>query len=216
MRCDIRTGILLLVAACAAVAQQQQQPPAAAATTAAGVSNEWDTRAFLQSLTEQAKTMKPLLDKLEVKEWVKQGASETYLTQSEKAYSEITYLGTSAQNLAQQPEKLPAAIDTLYRLENLDTLLTSLSGGVRKYQNPAVGDLMQSVIATNYGNREKLRQYVLDLATQKEQEYAVMDKEAQRCRGELSRQPVTKPAPARSTAATHTAVKSTTTAPEKK
>ena len=64
----------------------------------------------------------------------------------------------------------------------------SVVEGVRKYQNPALANLMQGVLGENSANRDRLRQYVQDLAAQKEQEFAVADKEAQRCRATLMRQ----------------------------
>jgi hypothetical protein len=38
-------------------------------------------------------------------------------------------------------------------------------------------------------NRERFQRYILDLAAEHEQEYAIMDHEAQRCRGALAKQP---------------------------
>lgn len=169
------------------------------AQTGSGVSAEWDTRTMLQSLADQAQKLKPILDRVQPKEWLAQGASQTYVEQWQKASNEIGYLATSSKLLAEQPEKLTAALDTLYRLENLDSVLNSLAGGVRKYQNPALADLLQGVATSNFTNREKLRAFILDLAGQKEQELQVMDKEAQRCRTELLRQPV-KPASPRTRA----------------
>jgi len=67
---------------------------------------------------------------------------------------------------------------------------------VRRYQNPAVGDLLVSVVSANSANRDQLRQYVTDLAQTKEQEFQIVDGEAQRCRGTLMRQPPAKSAPA--------------------
>src|SRR5579883_2894924 len=81
------------------------------------------------------------------------------------------------------------APQTYVRLQSLENRLHSLADGVRKYQNPAVGDLLLGVLAENSSNRDNLRQYITDLAAQKEQEFQIVDKEAQRCRGILSRQP---------------------------
>jgi hypothetical protein len=50
------------------------------------------------------------------------------------------------------------------------------------------------VSAENSANRDKLRQYITDLAAAKEQEFDVADKEAQRCRGMLTKQTPAKPA----------------------
>ena len=56
-----------------------------------------------------------------------------------------------------------------------------------------MGDLLIGVLAENSSNRDKLRQYITDLAVTKEQEFQIVDKEAQRCRGVLSHQPAPKP-----------------------
>lgn len=168
--------------------------PFADAQSATGLTPEWDTRAVLQNLAEQAQKLKPLLEKVQPKEWLSRGASETYVTQWQKATNEIGYLVLSSRLLAEQPEKLTAAIDTLYRLDNLDILLHSLAGGIRKYQSSSLADQLQGGATANANNRERLRQYLLELATQKEQEYEAADKEVQRCRTELLRQPV-RPAP---------------------
>ncbi len=81
------------------------------------------------------------------------------------------------------------ALDVYFRAQSLETGIDSLIDGVRKYQNPAVGDLLASVLGENSSNRDKLRQYITDLAANNEQEFQVVDKEAQRCRGILNRQP---------------------------
>ena len=72
-------------------------------------------------------------------------------------------------------------------MQAVDSTLGSLTEGVRKYQNPALASIMQAVIAENSTNRDRLRQYLQDLATQKEQEFQVADREAQRCRAALLR-----------------------------
>jgi hypothetical protein len=51
-----------------------------------------------------------------------------------------------------------------------------------------VGDLLIGVLGENSANRDKLRQYVTDLAATQEQEFEIVDKEAQRCRGALGQQ----------------------------
>jgi hypothetical protein len=58
-----------------------------------------------------------------------------------------------------------------------------------------VGDLLVGVLGENSTNRDRLRQYITDLAANKEQEFQIADKEAQRCRGMLGKQaPAPKPA----------------------
>jgi len=153
-----------------------------------GVSSQWDIRAMLASFESRARQLAPVLDQLRPNDWVKRGASQAYVGQCTTAKNELNYLAGSAQTLAKDPEKLAAAIDTLFRMEAFDSTLGSLIEGTRRYQNPAIADLMQSVTNENDANREHLKQYVLDLASDKEHELQVMDAEAQRCRASLSRQ----------------------------
>jgi hypothetical protein len=58
--------------------------------------------------------------------------------------------------------------------------------GIRKYQNPAVAEMLAGLIADTSADRDKLRQYLVDLAADREQQFRVMDQEAQRCRAVLS------------------------------
>src|ERR1039458_8629931 len=71
----------------------------------------------------------------------------------------------------------------------LEQIVFSIEEGIRKYWNPAVADLLNSQMAENGANRERFQRYILDLAATHEQECAVMDHEAQRCRGMLAKQP---------------------------
>lgn len=166
-----------------------QTPPAAGQ----GVVADWDVAPTVDALATQAKRLKPILDQLTPQDWVSKGAPQTYVTQWKGAEDELRYLVDSASALKKQPERLTLALDTYFRLQGLTARLDSLVDGVRTYQNPAVGDLLVGVLADNATNRDKLRQYITDLAATKEQEFKVADEEAQRCRGILNHQPV-KPA----------------------
>jgi D-hexose-6-phosphate mutarotase len=134
------------------------------------------------------------VDQIHPKEWVSKGAPAAYIQQWDSAHTQTDSLRLSSENLLQQPERLTAALDTYFRLQNLEVVLSSLIEGVRKYQNPALADLIRGVISENSSSRQQLRQYVVDLASIKEQEYKVMDQEAQRCRESTSKQPVVVPA----------------------
>jgi hypothetical protein len=164
------------------------------AQTPAGVATPWDTAPMVAALSAQAARLKPILDQLTPKEWVAKGAPDAYIAQWKGAEDELGFLSDSALALEKQPEKLTLALDTYFRLQSLELRLHSLVEGVRNYQNPAVGDLLVGVAAENSANRDKLRQYITDLASAKEQEFEVADKEAQRCRGMLTKQTPAKPA----------------------
>ncbi len=160
--------------------------------TEPGVASEWDARKLIDALTVQAQHLKPIIDQVQPAAWVSKGASETYVAQWNTAQAQLKYLIASSDAFSRQPERLPLGLDAYFRMQAVESTLASLTEGVRKYQNPALASLMQDVIAENSTNRDRLRQYLQDLATQKEQEFQVADREAQRCRSALLQQPAPK------------------------
>jgi len=168
---------------------------------AQGVSAPWDISQTLGALTQQAERLNPLLNQLTPEQWVARGAPAVYTAQWHGAQNELGYLMGAARAMQKQPEKLTLALETLFRMQAVESQVTSLVDGVRRYQNPAVGDLLVSVLGANSANRDQLRQYVSDLAQTKEQEFQVVDQEAQRCRGTLNRQAPARPAPPKPAAA---------------
>jgi len=175
--------IYLCLSFTAAALAQKAAPPA-------GVSSEWDVRKLLDNLERQAQHLKPILDQVNPATW--KGAPEAYAAQWKSTEAELRYLITASQALSRNPEKLTLALDTYMRMQALETRLGSLIEGIRKYQNPALADLAQSMIVENSTNRDQLSQYLRDLAEQKEQEFQIADREAQRCRGVILNQPATK------------------------
>ena len=184
---------LLIAAASIAPAQQSTQP--ASAGPQAGVETEWDLRKLLDALVAGAARLKPLMDQVNPQNWADKQGAANYLPQWKSAQNEIQYLTHSTQELAKEPERLTLALETYFRLQAIQNAIGSLNEGVRTYQNPAVADLLQGAVAENSTNRERLKAYITELAQTKEQELKIMDKEAQRCRGMLTRQPT--PAPSK-------------------
>jgi hypothetical protein len=168
----------------------------AARAQAPGVQPAWDLSPALSALIEQTQRLAPILGQLTPAEWVSRGASETFVQQWRGVRQELGYIQASARALEKEPEKLTLALETYFRLEAMEVQLRSLADGVRVYQNPAVADLLVSVMGENSSNRDRLRAHITDVAAQKEQEFAVVDREAQRCRGTLNRAPA-QPGPAR-------------------
>src|SRR5271170_2107606 len=165
-----------------------QAPPAADR----GVASEWDARKLIDALGAQVQHLQPIIDQVQPDGWLSKGASDTYVAQWSSAQVQLKYLISSSDAFSRQPERLPLGLDIYFRMQSVESTLASLTEGVRKYQNPALASLMQSVIAENSTNRDRLRQYLQDLATQKEQEFQVADREAQRCRAALLQQPAPK------------------------
>ena len=165
---------------------------------ASGVSSEWDVRKLLDSLDLEAQHLKPVIDQVKPEGWTAKGASSTasntYVAQWKAAQAELRYFLSASEALSRQPEKLTSVLDTYFRMQAMESTVSSVVEGVRKYQNPALANLMQGVLGENNANRDRLRQYVQDLAAQKEQELQVADREAQRCRDTLVKQPAAKKA----------------------
>jgi hypothetical protein len=169
----------------AAFAVQAQTP----APATGGVETEWDLQKLLGALSAGTRRMKPIMDRSNPEAWKDSQAAQSYIPQWKAAQSELQYLDITAEKLAKEPERLPVALETFFRLQALENSVSSLIEGIRKYQNPAVADLLQGALVENQNNRERLKRYVTELAQTKEEEFKVMDKEAQRCRGMMSRQP---------------------------
>lgn len=157
-----------------------------------GLPPEWELRKDLDSLVEQTRRLKPLLDAVKPAEWVQKGAPAAYEGQWKSVQSESDYLVGSAGELAKTPERLTIALETYLRLESRNALLVSLSEGIARYQNPALADLVRSAMVDGAAAGEKLRQYVVQLAALKEGQLSVADQEAQRCRTMLLQQPARK------------------------
>jgi len=158
----------------------------------------WDVSKSVGELAAQVAQLKPVLAELSPQDWVEKGAPEAYVEQWQSARQELEYLDQTTRTLEQQPEKLTAALDVYFRLQGVEWRLESLSEGARKYQSLAAGDLLAAAVGEHATKRDQLREYITDLAAQNEQQLAVMDREAQRCR-EAQNQSRPAPAPAKRT-----------------
>jgi hypothetical protein len=174
----------LMVASCAFA---QAPPPSE------GMESEWDMRTMLKSLAAGAKRLQPIMEQVNPEKWEDRDGAAAYVAQWKAAQNEIRYLDQTATSFAKDPERLTLALETYFRLQSIQLAIGSFVDGIRKYQNPAVADLLQSELSENLRNRTHLRAYLSELAQQKEQELKIMDEEAQRCRGVVNRHP---PAPA--------------------
>ncbi len=167
--------LLLVLAAAPVFAQSEGLPP------------EWEVRKQIAALAERVQRFQPLLEQINPETWA--NAPAGYADQVKRAKTEIGYLVTTAKALEQQPDRLTLALDSYFRMVSVDQMLRSLEAGIRKYQNPAVADLLQGLLVDETADRGKLRQYIIDLAADRELQFRVIDEEAQRCRTSLSRQP---------------------------
>ena len=145
--------------------------------------------AMFNAISQQMAKLQTMLEQVRVKEWVAKGAPDGYVRQFASIGTEIQGIENDVARLAQRPDQMQDCMKALFRVQALHVPLNSLMGGLRKYQNPALADLIESVVAEDQTQIGKLEQYVLELADAKDQMYNIVDKEAQRCRATLSRQP---------------------------
>ncbi|MFM2124672.1 MAG: hypothetical protein RL328_1123 [Acidobacteriota bacterium] len=164
---------------------------------AAAQSVAWDDSPHAAAIAEQAARLKPLISQLRPDDWIAKGAPQAYLSQLDRAKQDLDALANAAALADRQPNKLTTALDTYFRLQTIEWEFESILEAVRKYQNPAVADLMVSVLRGNSANRDALREFITDLAARKEQEFTVISQDAQACRTQLSKIPTA--APRRST-----------------
>jgi len=181
----------LILLTCSAAIYPQPQPGAALQTTA--LEPKWEISVTLQEIGSHATRLLPMLDRLDVDSWIAKGASRTYEVQLQSSKEQAQALAAGAKELARNPEKLSAGLELFFRMRALEDMSGSLEEGTRKYQNPDAASELASLTAENGANRERFQQYLVELAAQREQEYQVMNSEAQRCRGVLATQPPAAP-----------------------
>lgn len=154
-----------------------------------GLQPDWDMGVIVGEMSAHASRLLPTLDKVNPKAWVAKGASETYVQQLQSSKDQARAIAKDGEALSHNPEKLSACLQFYFRVEGMEQMIASLVEGIRKYQDPALATDLASLSAENGANRNRFQAYVVSLASQREQECAVMDREAQRCRSIIATQP---------------------------
>ena len=171
----------LVLFACAGVYSARTQPPATHQQLP-GLESVWDIAAVLQGISAHATRALPLLDRADARKWVAKGAPDAYAVQLQSSKDQAQALTDEAKALAASPEKLSAQLQVLFREQGLEILLVSVAEAVRKYQDLALAQELVALAAESGADRDRLEQYIVNLAGEREREYLVMDQEAQRCR----------------------------------
>jgi hypothetical protein len=187
-------GLLIFACALSAGAQTNGVPK-----PRTGLEATWEIGDVLKNISSHADRLTAFLDKIDAKAWTAKGASETYEDQLQSSKDQAKALASGAQALAANPEKLSACLEVYFRIHSLETMLASIEDVIRRYQSPANAQALTILAAQNDGNRDRLQHYIVNLASEREQDLVVMDREAQRCRGVL-----TQPAPCRTPVAPRT------------
>jgi hypothetical protein len=181
----MQIGVFVWMTAFFLAAQQPAQAPGPA-----GLESPWDLRNILTALVKDNEELKLVIAQLKPQQWYEQkGAPSTYVLQWTTAQRQVNDVVIASRVLSQKAESLSQALDTYFRLEALETSARSLDEGAHKYGDRASADKLSELIARNFGNRERFRDYLRDLATSKEQDFKIADAEAQRCRGMISKEP---------------------------
>jgi hypothetical protein len=169
--------------AAALYAQDSAAPPPQSPT---GLETPWSIAPVIQELGAHAGRLLTALDRIDTNAWVAKGASETYGEQLQSCKVQAKAFADGAQALGRNPEQLAASIELFFRIQSLESMLGSLEEGMRKYQKPAEAQALASLVAQAGANRDRFQKYIVDLATDRERQLQITDKEAQRCRALLT------------------------------
>ena len=175
---------LLLLGASVFLASGQELIPAD------GVTPEWHIRSDMASLAATIRRLQPLMDSLRPDAWTANGAPPAYSQQLQSSRRSVAQIVLATDQLARKPERLTLALDVFFRLQHAEAILGSVRDAVRKYQDDAAANELETVLADLANAREKLRQHVADLAVDQEDMFQVVNHEAQRCRTSLTIEPV--------------------------
>jgi hypothetical protein len=187
-RAALAIALLICVAAVTASAQAPQQKPA-------GLDAEWDIAVILGEISAHAGRLLPALDRIDAQAWVAKGAPDAYAAQLESARQQAQAVQNAAKALAADPERLAAGLELFFRIQGIDEMIASVSQGIRKYQSGADAEALIALAAENGTNRDRFREYLVNLAADREKQLEIMDREAQRCGAELAA-PSASPKPA--------------------
>src|SRR5579864_4391339 len=86
-----------------------------------------DLRPILDNLSAQSKRLIPILEQIDPNVWITaKGAPDQYVHQWRSSQDQLKALITDTANLSQDPERLPAALQTYFRVQSLQMMLQSL------------------------------------------------------------------------------------------
>ena len=154
-----------------------------------GMIPRWQVEELAQGIVRNVDSAKTVLVALRPGEWVQEGAPEVYVEQLAALLGEMQQLQFSAMALGRDPESVGHAVDTYIWLDRVDSLMASLTAGVRRYYNGAVADLLDSARNKNRDGIATTMAYMRQVAAYTEDELRVAHGEAQRCREEIVNRP---------------------------
>src|SRR5581483_1625793 len=162
----VRPVMCLAALVCVWVPVRGQQP----VQPQAGLESPWDVRQILANLLKDNQELQPLLARINPQQWYDQkGAPSAYISQWQLAQRQLADVVTTSKALA--------------------LTARSLEEGAQKYADRTTSDRLSELIAHNFTNRQRFRDYIRDLAASTAQNFKIADEEAQRCRGMISKEP---------------------------
>lgn len=153
-----------------------------------GMMPSWEVAAIAENLEAQVGKAEQVLNGIKPEEWSQAGAA-AYSVQRNNLITELGHLRHSAQAMARTPESLPVVVDTFIWIDRTNSMMASMTDGVRRYQSAAVADLLESARGQASGAGEKLKEYMRQLAVSVETQMQIAHEEAQRCRTDLVTRP---------------------------
>lgn len=156
-------------------------------TAEAGLDEPGDVRSILAAIVNDNQDMESLVERLDPQAWYdKKGAPSAYVMQRQAAQRQLRDVLYSAKLLSQKTNDLTLALDTYFRIEALEVTARSLDQGALEYGNRADAGKLQNLIARDFGSRQRMRDYLRELASNLQQNFKIADEEAQRCRAAAS------------------------------
>jgi hypothetical protein len=154
-----------------------------------GVLPRWEIIELTKGVAANVEQAKTVLAEVRPKEWIQNGAPAAYADQYESLQTDLNNLELSAAALGRHPEKLTVVIDTFLWLDRVSSMLGSMAGGVRSYQNAAVADLLDTARGKDDAALAILKEYMRQVAVEQQAAMEIAHSEAQRCRERLVSQP---------------------------
>src|SRR5580704_1740053 len=103
--------------------------------------------AIAGQISQRSEHLKPMFEQVHAEEWVTKGAPEAYVSQWRSLTEQNQAIEADMAVIGQSPEAMPDIMKALFRVHRFDIDLDGLLASVRRYQNPALADLIESVAA---------------------------------------------------------------------
>jgi hypothetical protein len=190
----LAAGIAAVVSCWLGIRAQQPAPAPANPLPMQALSlDPGDVTALTGEISQRSERLKPLFAQVHPDAWVQKGAPQVYVAQWKSLGDQNTSIQVDMADAGQHPDAMPAMMSALFRLHRFDADLLGMVPAIRRYQGEALAGQIEAVFAGDQRAMEKLQQYVLELANEKERLLELENNEAQRCRAQLAGPPVGRP-----------------------